>query len=390
LACGGDAAMRWEAVAAAGEGREAAIPLRAVADRVLNAAAQALDRMETPSPAPDTAPANAASPAVAPTVAPVPFAPLAAKPAAARFVAEPYVPSAAMPVIAVPGLTTALPVPAEPPLVDRFLERRCAALVGCEVPPLRTNMLLAALARQSGATQCGALHVTCTDEAEAEARERFARSGVGLMLPPLAGGRGAVMQICNRGGCYEPGILAVAAEHYAAASRPLTLVVRVQAHCGVIRDGDTRGFGTLSRYGCLSPACGVLQAVLGGDTAAARGGELARSIDQQQLAAVRATDVRWRALCMAVLQARTQLEQATTEARALARPAWHVLLGAVNLNGLREAMELPVIIRIIDRTGERERGWELALPHDPGAWQLAELPDGLRLTPAVSRTNNGA
>lgn len=357
------AELAQDAVAAAAEGRSAPVALRAVADRALAAASGALDAVEAkavPAPA-----------AVTPVVLPPP-----PPTQGTRYVVSPS-PLLPLPTVTVPALSPAAgtAVSGERALVDSFLERRCRALTGCEVPPLRSDMLLAALARQSGAAQCGALHVTCTDEAEAASRDRFARGGVALLLPALAGGRGAVMQVCNRGGCWEDGLLAVAAAHYAPVSSPLTIVARVQAHCGVLEENGTRAYGKCMRYGSVSSACGALA------DGTERGVTIAGQLDPARLAGVRSAEARWRPLLSAVLQARTQLERLTAEARALDRPAWYVLFASVNLNGLTAAAEVPLVIRVLDRTGTQERCWELALPPDPAHMQVADTPAGVRLTP---------
>jgi hypothetical protein len=352
-----------DAVDAAAEGRSAPVALRAVADRALTAADEALDAVEAVAAQPVPAPVAVTPAVLAP---PVPTQ-------GARYVVPPSRP---LPLPTVTALSSASGAAAtgERALVDSFLERRCRALVGIEVPPLRSDMLLAALARQSGAAQCGALHVTCTDEAEAASRDRFARGGVALLLPALAGGRGAVMQVCNRGGCWEDGLLAVAAAHYAAASSPLTIVARVQAHCGVQEEHGTRTYGAFMRYGGASPACGALA------DGTERGVAIAGMLDPAHLAGVRSAEPCWRPLLSAVLQARTQLERLTAEARALDCPAWYVLFASVNLNGLSAAAEVPLVIRVLDRTGTQERSWELALPHDPAQVQAADTTSGVRLT----------
>lgn len=359
---------------------------RTVVDRVVGGVNAALNAADRPVPA-----KAAVSPQPPPAAA-------AALPAAQKYVVIPTLAASAAPAVAaMPRITApgsvgargALSVlAADPvsPLLDRFLARRCAQAIGREVPLLRTNMLLAALARHNGAGAFGAVQVTCTDEAEADSRDRFTRGGVGMLLPALAGGRGSGMATCNRGGCFEPGTLAIAVEHYAVHD-PLTMVLRVQSHCGVTGPAGMRRFGEFERYGCRSCACGALRAVLEDDGTVPRSAEITRTLDRQYVEAVRKAEARWHLLLMAVLQARTQLEHAMSEIRSITRPARYVLFGSVNLNGLREPVELPVIVRLVDRTTECEQSWELALPHDPGKLNFVDTGEGLIATPQETRVS---
>lgn len=356
---------------------------RAVVDKLAGGVAAAFEPAKAAAPAKAEAAATAAAPAKAETAA------TAAAPASGKAPAPPVSPpkpSAHPRFVVTPtsvAPTAAVSPPLLKPLTDRFLERRCALAVGHESPLFRTNMLLAALARQLGDGNYGALHITCTDEAEADSRDRFLRGGVGLMLPALAGGRRSGLMICNRGGCCEPGALAIAVDHYAAAG-PLTMVVRVQSHCGVTVEGKSRRFGEFNRYGKPSPACGALKALLENEAGVARAGEIARTLDSRQLEVVRGADPAWRLLLLAVLHSRTQLEAATAEIRALGRPARYVLFGSVNLNGISEPAELPIIIRLLDRSAPDERSWELALPADAARLTVTDTPNGLVLQDVIN------
>ncbi len=281
------------------------------------------------------------------------------------------------------AIATPAPLPTLSPLIDRFLERRCREIVGREVSHFRTNMLLSALAQHAGGPDFGALHVTCTDEAESESRERFLRGGIGMLLPTFSSGRSAGMATSNRGGCFELGTLRIAVEHFRRQG-PVTMVVRVQSHCGVSVGAGGRTFGVLDRYGKTSRACGALQSILEGDLAPARLQEVAATIEPEHLDEIRQGPEPWRPVVLAALQARTQLERAMTEIRDIDHPATYILCGSINLNGLSEAAEIPVIVRIVEREGQGERLWEMALPKPPIEQRLEETPNGVLIGPVIT------
>ncbi len=260
-------------------------------------------------------------------------------------------------------------------LSDRFLEKRIRAVIGRETPLFRTNVLLAALVRYFACDRVGALHVTCTDEAEQDSRVRFARSGVGLMLPALSEGRGSAVVTSNRGGCYEPGSLSIAARHFDGGGT-LALIARLQSHCGVMEKEGRRVYGCMDRYGRESHCCGALRAVLEGDHAIPRIADVAATLSGRDLDEIRGCGEAARPLLVAVLQARTQVERALAEARTLAFEGVAVFFGSVHLNGLSDPSEIPVVLSVIDRRGGESASWEIGLSSAIASLTVEESREG--------------
>jgi len=114
----------------------------------------------------------------------------------------------------------------------------------------------------------GALHVTCADESECECSDAFQRYFVNLLLPDLKFAEKAPVRLSNLGGRYEWGALAVAEQHFATPpSRHAfkVLLVKINAHVGVIGTGAAARYGQIQRYDAESTACGTLHALLAGE-----------------------------------------------------------------------------------------------------------------------------
>ena len=127
----------------------------------------------------------------------------------------------------------------------------------------------------------GALHLTCSDEAESECVEAFQRGFVQYMLPPLKFARQSAFRLASLGGRYEWGAVRLAESHFVPAradDRPKLMVVKLNAHVAFehVRGADRSSasaeggngkpfrFGLWKRYGVDSHSCGALHALLAG------------------------------------------------------------------------------------------------------------------------------
>ena len=116
-----------------------------------------------------------------------------------------------------------------------------------------------------GAPAIGAMHVTCADESEHECASAFQHGFAQYVLPSLKSAHTAPFRLANLGGRYEWGAARIAEDHYATeASRTAwkLVVVKVNAHAGVVGQGSDQRFGVIERYGQESACCGAIREVL--------------------------------------------------------------------------------------------------------------------------------
>ncbi|MFZ5833300.1 MAG: hypothetical protein ACOY3P_24690 [Planctomycetota bacterium] len=122
-------------------------------------------------------------------------------------------------------------------------------------------------ALQLGASTVGALHVTCSDEAESECVEAFQRWFVAGTLPDLKDNRRAPMRTANIAGRYEWGSVVLLDEHFSTPGSRQTLkllVVKINSHVAVRQLPEGPDYGWSERYGIETPCCGGLEALLAG------------------------------------------------------------------------------------------------------------------------------
>lgn len=113
----------------------------------------------------------------------------------------------------------------------------------------------------------GAMHITCSDEAERECVEAFQRNFVRYLLPSLKFSSKAAFRTSNLGGRYEWGSVRIAEDHFALAKGAAEwklLVVKINAHVSVEPSPEGARFGRMGRYKTESVYCGAIDAVLSG------------------------------------------------------------------------------------------------------------------------------
>jgi hypothetical protein len=126
---------------------------------------------------------------------------------------------------------------------------------------------LAAYVRSFDPAMVGALHLTCADEAELQCIRSFQQTFVDPLLPSLRFWDKAPFRLANLGGRYEPGAVRIAEQHFetpATTGRLKVLVVKINAHAGIDRQGDRLLTGILRRYDLDSACCGALRALIEG------------------------------------------------------------------------------------------------------------------------------
>ncbi|MDH3744889.1 MAG: hypothetical protein OES47_07300 [Acidobacteriota bacterium] len=239
----------------------------------------------------------------------------------------------------------------------------------------------------------GALHVTCSDEAQVETVESFQTRFARDLLPRLKFAHRAPLRSSNLGGRFEWDSLRVAQAHYAdahsahgaSADQPMVVVVKISSHVGVEESIGHRHFGTLNRYGESSPCCGALAGVLEGAPHPRADGlrELLRSEGLDRLEILRqqvATGER--PLVAALLSARLQARSATLEAQDLVphTPSLFLIVAATTLNKAPRDSEIVCGLYLIDRRDGANRASYRGLGDRPEAYQIDEELGHLRVS----------
>jgi hypothetical protein len=141
------------------------------------------------------------------------------------------------------------------------------SLIGTECELEHVPSVLRRMAESLRAAVVGGYHVTCSDETERECAEAFRRRFVEELFPALKSDQRAVFRTINLGGRYEQGAIQVAEEHYAVPPSQdafKLMVVKINSHVAVEPTPQGPRYGWLQRYGCPSPCCGALRALLDG------------------------------------------------------------------------------------------------------------------------------
>ncbi|MDJ0974619.1 MAG: hypothetical protein QNJ98_09185 [Planctomycetota bacterium] len=267
-------------------------------------------------------------------------------------------------------------------------------LIGREHPFAAVCAELRSLARASGATAFGALHVTCSDESEFECGDAFRRDFTQELLPRLKYGSHVPFHISNPGARYEWGSMQVVQAHFAtrAARRGWLLVIaKVNTHVAVTQSGrDGVKFGLMDRYGDKSTYCGAIHATLAGahlPFAHALADEL-RSDGLDRLALLRDEAVvptRLASLYGAIVAARIHARRIAQDIQDLdddpsGAPVVHLVLHGVTLNHPGPDTELIGGAYVLDRRGERPRDVYCGLGDDPREYVYAEVGGKVRVT----------
>lgn len=142
-------------------------------------------------------------------------------------------------------------------------------LIGLESDLCSATTALRRAVEREHPTVVGALHVTCSDEAEWETAAAFQRDFVERLLPSLKLGQKAAFRSVNLGSRYESGACRVMVHHFALAEPEhlnqdvlQTYVVKVNSHVGILETADGPVFGQFLRFGQPSACCGALSAAV--------------------------------------------------------------------------------------------------------------------------------
>jgi hypothetical protein len=266
------------------------------------------------------------------------------------------------------------------PDIEALGAERLRPFIGVEHGVSEVGRALHALARSVGTKRVGALHVTCADETEHEGAEALRHSFIDHLLPSLKFRLRSPFRLANLGSRYEWGATAIAEQHFAIDPHvaPFKLMlIKINAHVGFSRGPGGPRFGTLSRYGWPSPACGALAAVLDGAQfpVAAEIGEAFASEGLDRLAALRdeqQVDPACRPLYAALAHARLQARRAVldlTDHRPFS-PTLYAVVPCVTLKRDGEDGEIVCGLYAADWCGaEPLVGW-IGLGDDPPRYRL--------------------
>lgn len=197
-------------------------------------------------------------------------------------------------------------------------------LIGLESDLSSVTTALRRVVERERPTVVGALHVTCSDEAEWETAAAFQRDFVERLIPALKLGQKAAFRSVNLGSRYESGACRVMVHHFALAEPEHavqgllhTYVVKIHAHVGILETADGPVFGKFLRFGQPSACCGALSAAVAGNRDAPGFADIAESlaaIPDHAAAYVRENVAEsLRMLYFAVLHAQWQALAATRE-----------------------------------------------------------------------------
>jgi len=142
-----------------------------------------------------------------------------------------------------------------------------AELIGRENPLDSNARALRDFARQQEASAVGALHVTCSDESERECAEAFQHGFAEDLLPSLKYSSQSPFRTANLGGRYEWGSVTQAGNHFSVADDqqgPQLLVVKINAHVAVMRQGSGFRYGRMRDDRDASIFCDSIHAALEG------------------------------------------------------------------------------------------------------------------------------
>lgn len=188
--------------------------------------------------------------------------------------------------------------------------QRVVEQIGRELSLADFHAMLRRAAQDLGSTEYGAMRVTCSDEALAEARESFRKEIVSHLLPDYKTGDRGAFVTDTLGGRWEAGALAVARNNFFGPGRrnPL-LLIEVASHVG--REGPLQ-YGRRLRYGKPVPVCGAMSMTLG-EGGPDWTGAIRNDIGERRMADLRAVAEPWRMTAAAIAQSVVQAEAAMAE-----------------------------------------------------------------------------
>jgi len=235
----------------------------------------------------------------------------------------------------------------------------------------------------------GAVLVTCSDEAEAACARAFHDSFARYCVPALKFGQSEAFRLSTLGGQYEWGGIRTAERNYAAAGehgeRKL-MVVKINAHTGVIMRSDGPSFGVFHSYRTEAPCCAALHGLLSGYQFPSE--HIAEAFDSEGLDRIAVlrdperVDPRERGLRAALVSARLQARKAVLDIQDYdcgVSTTW-IVLPCVSIN--RRERDTEIVCGIYSTPPGADSGQMeyVGLGDDPAAYELSEENRSLLVT----------
>ena len=263
-------------------------------------------------------------------------------------------------------------------------------LIGIESDSEVAAEALRRFARELNAPIVGAFHITCCDETERQCAQVFQRSFVDGILPELKPDCCWPFLAVNLGARYEKGAIGVAEHHFAiSADIVKLLVIKINAHVGVLDTPDGPQYGRINRYGQESSCCGALAGLLaGGDLPAMDELRESFSFDGKDRVSIlrdsSLVDPRHRALFAAITNARLQARSAAEDIRnnRPKTPTIFLVIPAVTLNRSGSDSELVVGQYGIDFSEQVPSVKYDGLGDDPASYRFSHGVSGIRIEDA--------
>jgi len=232
----------------------------------------------------------------------------------------------------------------------------------------------------------GALHLTCSDEAEYEVASIFRRDFVRTLLPALHFDDKSPFRTANLGARYEWGSIRIAEQRFSqarGADEWKLMILKINAHVGVDPIDGEPAFGRLDRYGQASPCCGFLHALVAGrphpymeELLDAFGTD---GVDR--LATLREAPLDHRALLTAAVAARLQARRAMLDVQdhTFATPTVTMILPYVSFNRRHHDSEMLIGTYVCDKREAGRLDEYCGLGDLPAEYRLSTTESGVRL-----------
>lgn len=267
--------------------------------------------------------------------------------------------------------------------------QRLHDVIGRELAADSANRTLRDVAQAQRAAAVGAVHVTCSDEAEREAVESFQHWFANALLPELKFWSKSPFRTANLGGRYEWGAIRIAEQHY---TTPATragfklLVVKVNSHVSVMESAGQTIYGQMDRYECDSPCCGALHALLDGQRHPAMD-ELRTAFSYDGVARLdllrddTVVAPETRSFVAAVVNARLQARSAIVDIQDYVpeSPTVYIVLPCVSLNRKQRDSEFIVGMYWSDSRNGAGEAQYIGLGDDPSCYRVFQHHGHLRV-----------
>ncbi|MCZ6599137.1 MAG: hypothetical protein O7B99_15975 [Planctomycetota bacterium] len=279
-------------------------------------------------------------------------------------------------------------VPLPPLHTERLYE-----CLGVERDLNETVRTLRHYVQEQRAPVVGAVHVTCSDEAQQECIQAFDRNFVRYMLPSLKFAEKAPFRCSNLGGRYEWGAVPISEDHFADAKGAedwKLLLVKIDAHVSVEPDPTGPRYGRMQRYDTQSVYCGAIHAVLDGDVR-----PFSEDLEQafgfegvDRLTALndpQRVDPRLRSLFGAITSARLQARRAMLDVQdhVPRTPTLYLVVPCVTLNRREHDTEIVCGVYTADHRSEEPHHEYCGLGDLPWEYRLTSEAGGIEVSDAT-------